>query len=371
MKKLFYLLSIIPVTLIGSCSGDGPSGPDSSDFDRQVMLENWADNIIIPAFASFSEQTAALNTAAEHFASDPTQPHLDELREAWETAYLSFQQVSMFEIGQAMQLHFRDNLNLYPTDTEEITGNIEGGSYNLELPSLYDSQGFPALDYLLYGLAASDAAILDHYTQGDHAGAYVAYLTDLTARMDDLTHSVSTHWEEEFRDDFVQHDGNADNSSVNSMVNDYIFYYEKALRAGKVGIPAGVFSGTPLSTHVEAYYRKDLSKSLLLEALDATQNFFNGRHYNSNETGESLKTYLDYLNTMKNGADLSGLVNGQFEAARNEIQSLDDNLVYQVESDHSKMLTAYDALQLNVVYMKVDMLQALNIGVDYVDADGD
>jgi hypothetical protein len=35
------------------------------------------------------------------------------------------------------------------------------------------------------------------------------------------------------------------------------------------------------------------------------------------------------------------------------------------------MLSAYDALQRNVVFMKVDMLQALNINVDYVDADGD
>ena len=35
------------------------------------------------------------------------------------------------------------------------------------------------------------------------------------------------------------------------------------------------------------------------------------------------------------------------------------------------MLQTYDELQKNVVNMKVDMLQALNIRVDYVDADGD
>lgn len=122
---------------------------------------------------------------------------------------------------------------------------------------------------------------------------------------------------------------------------------------------------------MEAYYRKDLSKQLLLEALDAAQNFFNGKHYNSNETGESLETYLDYLNSIKNGDDLSSLINNQFESAREEIQNLDANLAEQVESENSEMLSAYDELQRNVVYMKVDMLQALNINVDYVDADGD
>lgn len=35
------------------------------------------------------------------------------------------------------------------------------------------------------------------------------------------------------------------------------------------------------------------------------------------------------------------------------------------------MLQTYDELQKNVILMKVDMLQALNINVDYVDADGD
>jgi hypothetical protein len=35
------------------------------------------------------------------------------------------------------------------------------------------------------------------------------------------------------------------------------------------------------------------------------------------------------------------------------------------------MLQTYDELQKNVILLKVDMLQALNINVDYVDADGD
>ena len=155
------------------------------------------------------------------------------------------------------------------------------------------------------------------------------------------------------------------------MVNDYIFYYEKALRAGKVGIPAGVFSGTPLATHVEAYYSDGFSKELLMEALNAAQNFFNGKHFGSQQTGESLASYLDYLNTMKGGADLTQLINNQFESARDQAENLNSNFVVQIETENSEMLATYDELQKNVVYLKVDMLQALNINVDYVDADGD
>src|SRR5690554_1438587 len=250
MRILLFFLSAISLAVLAySCGSDDPSGPGSVDFDRQSMLANWADNIIIPAFESFSVQTEQLSSATDAFTADPTLQRLNGLRQAWEEAYLSFQHVSMFEMGIAMelgsagQLNYRDQLNIYPTDTDEIHVNIEEGSYNLELPSLNDSQGFPALDYLLHGLAEDDSEILEFYTNDPDAENYQAYLLDLTGRIDELTRQVADHWTEEFRDEFVQNSRSGSNASVDRMVNDYIFYYEKALRAGKVGIPAGVFSG--------------------------------------------------------------------------------------------------------------------------------
>ena len=35
------------------------------------------------------------------------------------------------------------------------------------------------------------------------------------------------------------------------------------------------------------------------------------------------------------------------------------------------MLLTYDAIQSTVILLKVDMLQKLNVSVDYADADGD
>lgn len=369
MKKFAAL--ILTVFLVWSCTGNGPSGPNPDDFDREAILINWADNIIIPAFTHFSEATTQLHASAEDFTTVPNQQNLEALRDSWKTAYLAFQHVSMFEMGQAMQLRFRNNLNIYPTDTTEINENITEGSYNLELPSLNDSQGFPALDYLLYGLGENDAAILEHYTTNPDVENYQTYLTDLTERIDNLTTQVLENWTSGYRDEFVNNSGNGANSSIDMMVNDYIYYYEKHLRAGKIGIPAGVFSGSPLSSHVEAYYSEGFSKALFNEALTASVNFFNGIHFGTEAEGQSLDDYLDYLNTMKDGADLTTLINQQFEEARNEAEDLNNDFAAQVENDHFKMLATYDELQRNVVNMKVDMLQALNINVDYVDADGD
>ncbi len=377
MKKFSIIL--LGFILFLGCTDDNPSGPDPDDFDREAILVNWADNIILPAFRSFSTTTAELKTAGNTFAEDPNQQNLDAFREAWKTSYLAWQHVSMFEMGKAMDVRLRDYLNTYPASANEnspnpnqtIKKNIHSGEYNLELPSLRDTQGFPALDYMLNGLAESDSEILDYYTTDENADVYKKYVIDLVNRMDQLTVEVLDYWESGYRNEFVSNSGNGANASLDMMVNDYIFYYEKALRAGKIGIPAGVFSGTPLSSHVEAYYSKGFSKQLLMESLGAAQNFFNGKHFNSQQSGESLASYLDYLNTMKEGADLTQLINNQFESVRDQAEDLNSDLAAQVESDNSKMLATYDELQKNVVYLKVDMLQALNINVDYVDADGD
>ena len=365
------LLILVAIFCFLSCEDENGEPTIIDDFDRQAMLEGWADQIIIPAMTAFSQETETLKAAAEAFETDPTAETFNSLRDAWWTAYLSWQQVSMFEIGKAEEILLRDNINIYPSDTEGILENINAGNYNLELPSQRDKQGFPALDFLLYGVADGEDAILELYTSGSQAADYRAYVASLCIRIDELHDMVLASWTSGYKDEFVANSGNSATASVDRMVNDYIFYFEKALRAGKIGIPAGVFSGTPLVTHVESLYKGDGAKALFLEALNATKAFFNGQHFSGTGTTSSLADYLDYLEAKKDGQDISMLINTQFNSAIEEGTKLADNFADQVQNDNQLMLQTYDALQKNVVLLKVDMLQALNINVDYVDADGD
>ena len=72
--------------------------------------------------------------------------------------------------------------------------------------------------------------------------------------------------------------------------------------------------------------------------------------------GESLSSYLNYLETIVPRENLSERINAQFNAARNQATGLQDNFKTQVESDNIKMLETYDALQMAVPLMKVEML---------------
>jgi len=367
MKRV--LLAMTLGLIVWACSEEDEPTTSTDNFDRAAMLINWADNIIIPGYEAYVEQLTNLSAAKDAFLEARTEDNLVTLRSSWLDAYISWQKVSMFEIGKAETLTLRDYTNIFPTDATQIEENVATEDYNLELPSTRSQQGFPAIDYLINGSADSDAAIVTRFEENK---AMQDYLSNLVDRLSQLSSAVLDDWKNGYRDTFVEKDGSSASSSVNKMTNDYIFYYEKALRAGKIGIPAGVFSNTPLSDRVEALYKKDVSKVLYDNALQATIDFFNGKHFDGNGEGESLKSYLDFLNTISEGENLSAIINNQFNAAQEAgDQFLGDNFFEEVENSNTDMLKTYDELQSNVILMKVDMLQALNIKVDYVDADGD
>ena len=92
---------------------------------------------------------------------------------------------------------------------------------------------------------------------------------------------------------------------------------------------------------------------------------------NSSQIGPSFSDYVDFLETKKNDTPLGDLITDQFEISKTAIGELNDDFTLQLDENKLKMLEAYDKIQAAVVLMKVDMLQALNINVDYVDADGD
>ena len=397
--RLKFLLKIILLALFVSCSGSNSSEETSNnssvvidnntsssasssttssettsttpaEFDRGAMLAFWADKIIIPSLESFNESLFQLLEATNSFIDNPDQEKLSQLRDKWLTAYKAWQFVEMFDIGKAEEIYFKNRLNLYPVNKGRVDSNIENSSYDLDKPENFTSQGFAAIDYLLFGVGEDDESIIAKYLVSD--SPHSKYLKDVVSKAVELTNIVKVDWEEGYRNTFVELTDNTATSSINKLTNDFIFYYEKGFRAHKIGIPAGVFSGSPLPDRVEAYYGRVYSRALAIEAANAVDNFFNGRSFSENEDiGLSLKSYLDFIEGDSVSSKLSDEIDAQIAASIESISSLKENFVDQVNENNIEMLRTYDVIQKGVVMLKVDMLQKLNISVDYVDADGD
>ncbi|SKB63019.1 Imelysin [Salegentibacter holothuriorum] len=367
----FSKFLLIATLMFASCStgDDGDDGGDSNgdNFDRGEMLANWADNIIVPSFVAFKEETQKLEDIAKAFADNPGVTELSVLRAQYKAAYQEFQTVEMFQIGKAEELNYRSFLNTYPTNTENIESQIASGNYNLELPSNFAEQGFPALDYLLYSYGSTEET-LEVFNSNPE---YINYTVAITERINALTAEVTASWEGDYRNTFVNNTSSSSTGSVDRFTNDYVMYYEKILRSGKIGYPAGAFTGSPSPGNVEGLYAGGISKNLYLQALDSFEDFYYGVKINGEENGLSYFQYLDYMDDKTDSESLTASISDQFLAIRNQSSDLDDNLKSQVETDNSKMLAAHDELQKLVILLKVDMMQTLSISVDYVDSDGD
>lgn len=371
MKKLLLLFTSLAV--LTACSsnenGDDPSG---DSFNRTALLTHWADNIIIPAYQNYGQKVYAFTVDTEAFRAEPNQQNLNAMRNSWLAAYEAYQKVMLFTIGKAADINFKERTNTYPTDIVGIQQNISTGNYNFELLSQYSKQGFPAFDYMINGVANSDTEILAYYTTDANAVASKQYLSNLVTVLYSNSNAILMDWNGSFRNSFISNNGTAVSSSTNKMTNLFVKNFEKDIRSGKVGIPAGIFSnGTVFPEKVEAYYKGDISKMLLITAIKSQQDFFNGKYFASAQVGPSLKSYLDEVNAVRGGMNLSTIINNQFETIYSATALLNSNLSEQVANDNAKMIQDYDAMQQNVVYFKLDMMQALNITVDYVDGDGD
>ena len=384
IKKIFFALFIFIFAF--SCSSEDDNQGDllsnSSEifdsvinddtaavsFDRSAMLVFWANNIIMPAYKKLKDDISVLKESIASFDEEPLQANFEIVREKWLSAYKTWQHVEMFNVGKAEEIYLSSFMNIYPVNEDRITSNINSGVYDLENPNNYASQGFPALDYLLFGLGENDTEILEKYQLSNN---YSKYLVSVIDKMEAKTNLVSNDWDS-YRDAFVVSTENTATSSINKLTNDFIFYFEKGLRANKFGIPAGVFSTDELPDKVEGYHSKLYSKTLALESLSAVKNFFIGKAFENDDlVGDSFQSYMTFLNAKKNDTSLSDLILSKLDTAISSVTELNDDFASQINTDNNTMLLTYDRIQSVVILLKVDMLQVLNVNVDYADADGD
>jgi predicted lipoprotein len=369
----FFAFCFIVMTL-ASCKSDekDPSTEDNAK-DRQEILIHWADNIIKPSYDKFKTKFDAMSAQAGAFAEAPDETTLANFRLAWEEAYIEWQKVELFEFGPADTYTLRSFFNIYPTNVTAINENLNNPSSNLDLPSAYAAQGFPAIDYLINGTGANDEEIVAAFTTDESAAKRLAYLERLIDRMNTLLTNVINQWNGSFRDTFISKTSLDIGSSMGTVVNAYVLQYERFVRTGKVGLPAGVFSsGTIQPDKVEAYYKKDLSKTLAQTAHQAAKDFFNGKNVNTGVNGSSLKSYLDALGAgVSAGTPLSNLINDQFDDAAAKLSALNDDFTQQIADDNNAMVETFQSMQNLVKLLKLDMTSEMSIAITYTDNDGD
>lgn len=365
MKKwqnIYGVLIVVASLLTISCnnSTDKEPSPDN-ELDRKPMLENYATNYVVPTYADMQARLSTLKTALATFGTTPNVANHNAAKTALFEAYLQWQRTDVYGFGPAEDAQLRTFINTYPVTVSKVNNNITSGSYDLEAFGNNDAQGFPALDYLLNGLD------LDMYTTDAQAASRIKYMNDVAAMMESKMNTVTTNWDT-YKNTFINSTGTDASSSLSQMVNNFVLYYERYLRSGKVGIPAGAMTGSALPEHVESLYAPEQSKLYLSTALKTVLDFYAAQSIG----GASMKSYYEAIGTKAdNDVLMADVIVTEMNEAITSIDNLNGTLYENIKSNKGAVLTAYDELQDVVPLLKVDMVSAFSISITYTDNDGD
>ena len=350
-----------------SCDNSSESIPieTSDDFNKVECLANIYDNIVIPALEDLQTKIDSLEASSQAFVESPMDnvELLDEFRSDWFDAYCSWQYVEVFgHFGLGEDILYGFKMNTYPTDINR-TNNIINGIAQFNSAYL-DNQGFPALEYLMYGISNSDEEILISLNNSNSR----TFISSLVSEIKNNSSNVLSWWYNN-RSLIVNDNTSTATSSLNLLINDFIYYYEKGFRTNKFGIPSGYFSsGLRFPEKTEGYYAKNISKSLALHSQSSISNLFKGiSHNDDSQIGESFYSYLSYLEESSLAEDIAS----KFDEVELVINNLDNDFATQVENNNTEMLSTFNEIQSVVAKLKIEMTSAMGIGIDYVSGDGD
>ncbi len=142
---------LLPATL-WACGGGG--GTTAQGFDDRQIVVDFADQVVVASYALLADRIAALGTAVDALAADPSQENLEAARQAWVDAREPWEQSEGFLFGPVDSWGYDPALDSWPvnrTDLDQVLAS--GDPLTTEyVGNLQPTQkGFHTIEYLLFG----------------------------------------------------------------------------------------------------------------------------------------------------------------------------------------------------------------------------
>lgn len=362
--KLLLLFVVGALVFIQCTSSEEPEpGPIPVNLAniRMDMAVQIAEHSILPAFEELVQASNTLQSSSDLLSTDLTESNLAQVSNQLKSTWLKWQQAAIYQMGPTETNALRAALNTYPADTDKIEANITTGTWSLGAIGNNGAEGFPAIDYLINRTESLESL--------QNTPARLAYLQALVDHANEQITTTQQEWNNSsFISNFKSSQANGTDvgSALGLVINSIDLHFQRFLRDGKVGIPAGVRSaGVPRPKALEALHG-GYSKELLIAALQAYVDLFQGRGVDGT-SGTSLITYLDAIDQKTIGSELIGAL----QSSINTASSLNSNFEEQIANDNDQMVALFISLQEVVTLLKSDVSSVLGITITNQDNDGD
>lgn len=363
MNKSF--LTFLLLLMAMACGKKHDVSPASlfKSYDRQGMLQNIGNTIVLPAYQKFSNRTDSLGAACTLFTAEPTEATLIKTQDQWKATSSCWKYCELFNLGPEAQLLLKDVIESWPISPSGIETAINTSS-SID-PSYINTrntnvQGLKALEYLLFDPLNGNAAIVDKFKTDTNRRNYLNALCKYLHGKADVLYNAWKPAGGNYIQTFIAADGNDVSSSIGKLVNLMSLQLEE-IKNMKMDSSASQSSESP-------YSRTSLEN--ISDNLIAMENTFLGRSSSGGEQ-RGLDDLLDHLDAKYNNGKLSDEIKSRFDQAISKVAVIHPPLEVALSNDPGQIKDANVALKALLVIVRVDMVNSLGVLLTFSDLDGD
>ncbi|PIB36642.1 hypothetical protein BFP72_15155 [Reichenbachiella sp. 5M10] len=334
---------------------------NSPSFDRQPMLIQMADQIILPGYEDFLATASLLDTQVDAFAKNPTNETLAACQAAWKKAALSWKNTESFNIGPVRTRSLSSKIHYYPTPAsfiETAVSNYSGSDdYIQTLGS--NRKGLAAIEFLLF--SSDEHETLSQFSDEKRMAILSLYTSDLVT----IATRILNEWET-YRADFIALSGSGTSSSASLLANQLLESLSN-LNIKKLGNPMGLtdVSSSVNPDLVESPYAQESLEWIKVNLLSIAQTFNGGE-------GTGYDDYLDALAIdFDQNTTLSARINQQIQVCLEAANAINQPLQTAVVNDPLAVEALLAETQSLLSLMHTDMMSNIGLTVTPSDNDGD
>lgn len=363
-KKQVVLLATIAWLTIGCKKDKNPQ--DQASFQRKPMLENYANQLIIPAYQELSLAVDTLVVQIDSFINSPNATSLLQAQQAWTNAYITFQYANAYNFGpageQGLNKSLVEEIGTFPVSPSKIEQAISNNSFNFN-DFNRDARGFLTIEYLLF--ANDPQTTITNFQDTIRQN----YLNQCAQNLKQRIQNVLNAWNNGYKNDFINDESTSAGSSTSNLYNEFVKSFE-SIKNYKLGLPLGKRPGQtqPEPTLVEAYYSKQ-SKLFYEHHLKAIENIWHGK----NKNGQDGTGFYEYLQSVEGGSTLIQNTLNQWQNIMNVAAQVPNSpdISTQIIQAPAPLEALHTELQKHTRFFKSDMSSLLGIYITYSSGDGD
>lgn len=360
-------LVVLAIALLMACQKNDGNQQNMS-FNRSDLLQQAADNIILPALKDAENSMFQLQEAIRVFINNPNEANLLATQASWKQAAKQWQSINIFNFGPAGEMGINKSLNeeagTFPVNTVKIENYITAKDTSFNNFDR-DARGLFAIEFLIFGLNQTPSQIIETYSSSSFRAAYLTACANKLAKQITL---VNQSWKGNYSKEFKVNTGTDIGSSVSLYYNEFLKSYE-GLKNFKFGIPLGLRPGQTSSApeKVEAYY-SGYSLDLAKAQWQQLKNIWEGRAFN----GQDGVGFKEYLETISGGNALIESTQKQMAEIDKALSAVPEKpLSASIQDNFETVNAVHTELQKHTRFFKSDLSSLVGIAITYSSGDGD